>query len=248
MPKFDMSAAWDDTLVLLRSYSGLTWAIAAVFLFLPTLAVSWFGPTPIEPPAGATFDQIMLAMRENLRQVIPYQILVGLISAIGGVGILRLWLSRSGVSVGEALRFALTMAPTMIAVQVMLGLMIGFSALLLILPALYLWGRFAVVAPVVADRSERNPFAALGQGWALTKGNGWRIFLFLFLVALVTMIAAIIFGGVVAAVSGTNEGVGHIVSGFVEGGVAAVAGMVTLAVTAATYRQLAMRDAGDVFG
>src|SRR3546814_2410846 len=94
MPKVDMSAAWDDSLVLLRSYSGLTWAIAAVFLFLPTLAVSWFGPTPIEPPAGATFDQIMLATRENLEHAIPYQILVGLISAIGGVGILRLWLSR----------------------------------------------------------------------------------------------------------------------------------------------------------
>src|SRR3546814_225340 len=229
MPKFDMSAAWDDSLVLLRSYSGLTWAIAAVFLFLPTLAVSWFGPTPIEPPAGATFDQIMLATRENLEHAIPYQILVGLISAIGGVGILRLWLSRSGVSVGEALTFALMMAPTMLAIQIMLGLMIAAGALLLILPAFYLWGRFAVVAPVVADRSERNPITAFRQGWALTKDNGWRIFLFLFLVALVTMIVAMIFGGIIMAISGTNEGVGHIVSGLVEGGIAAVAGMVTLA-------------------
>src|SRR3546814_21177439 len=60
-------------------------------------------------------------------------------------------------SVGEALTFALMMAPTMIAIQIMLGLMIAAGALLLILPAFYLWGRFAVVAPVVADRSERHP-------------------------------------------------------------------------------------------
>src|SRR3546814_8000848 len=101
------------------------------------------------------------------------------------------------------------MAPTMIAIQIMLGLMIAAGALLLILPAFYLWGRFAVVAPVVADRSERNPITAFRQGWALTKDNGWRIFLFLFLVALVTMNVAMIFGGIIMAISGTNEGVGR---------------------------------------
>jgi hypothetical protein len=52
MPKFDMGAAWEDSMVLLRSHGALTWAIAAVFLFLPTLAVSWFGPTPIQPATG----------------------------------------------------------------------------------------------------------------------------------------------------------------------------------------------------
>src|SRR3546814_15702229 len=74
----------------------------------------------------------MLATREDLEHAIPYQILVGLISAIGGVGILRLWLSRSVVSVGEALPFALMMAPTMIAIQILLGLMIAAGALILL--------------------------------------------------------------------------------------------------------------------
>src|SRR3546814_12715755 len=115
----------------------------------------------------------MLATRENLEHAIPYQILVGLISAIGGVGILRLWLSRSGVSVGEALTFALMMAPTMIAIQIMLGLMIAAGALLLILPAFYLWGRFAVVAPVVADRSERSEERRVGEEWVSTCRSRW---------------------------------------------------------------------------
>src|SRR3546814_7462794 len=110
----------------------------------------------------------------------------------------------------------------------MLGLYVAVGTLLLMLSSFYRGGRCAVVWPVVAERSERNPITAFRQGWALTKDNGWRIFLFLFLVALVTMIVAMIFGGIIMAISGTNEGVGHIVSGLVEGGIAAVAGMVTL--------------------
>lgn len=248
MPKFDMGAAWEDSMLLLRSHSALTWAIAAVFLFLPTLAVSWFGPAPIQPATGATFEQIIAAMRANMMQAIPYQLLVALISAIGGIGILRLWLSRSGISVGEALTFALTMVPTMIAIQLMMVLIFGIGFVLLIVPGLYLWGRLAIVAPVVADRAQRNPFTAIQEGWGLTKGNGWRIFLFLFLVTLVIMVIALILGGIVAAIFGSGEGVGHILTGLVAGGVAAVSGMVTLAISAATYRQLAMRHSGDVFG
>lgn len=248
MPKFDMGAAWEDSMVLLRSHSALTWAIAAVFLFLPTLAVSWFGPTPIEPATGATFEQIITAMRANMMQALPYQLLVAVVAAIGGIGILRLWLSRSGVSVGEALTFALTMVPTVVAIQIVTGLVVGVGFVLLIVPGLYLWGRLAIVAPVVADRAERNPITAIQEGWALTKDNGWRIFLFLFLVTLVIMIIAGILGGIVAAAFGTGEGIGRIVTGLVAGGVAAVSGMVTLAIAAATYRQLAIRISGDVFG
>ena len=55
MPKFDMGAAWDDSLNLMKSHSALTGTIAAFFLFLPTLAVAWFGPQAVEPAAGADF-------------------------------------------------------------------------------------------------------------------------------------------------------------------------------------------------
>ena len=54
MAKFDMGAAWDDAIQLLKAHRPLTGTIAAVFLFLPALAVAWFGPAPIEPPAEAT--------------------------------------------------------------------------------------------------------------------------------------------------------------------------------------------------
>jgi len=271
MPKFDMGAAWEDSLVLLRSHSVLTGTIAAVFLFLPTLAVAWFGPVPIEPAAGATFDQMMMTFRESARQAVPYQLLVSVISAIGGVGILRLWLSRTSTSVGDALVFALKMIPTMIAIQLILGVGLGLIAVLAIMPGIaagggavgalllfvgallilgicaYLWGRLAVISPVVADRTLYNPVAAIQESWRLTKGNGWRIALFLFLVTLVIIIVALLLGGVIGAVVGTGDGIGRMLTGFVEGGVAAVGGIVSAAISAATYRQLALTGGNAIF-
>lgn len=248
MPKFDMGAAWDDATLLLRSYSALTLTIAAAFLFLPTLAVSWFGPSPIVPADSANMDQVMQAMRENFRQLMIYQLITGLIAAIGGVGILRLWLARTGTSVSEALSFALRMLPTMVAIQILSGLAFGLGFILLLLPGLYLFGRLALSSPIVADREVTNPIQAIRDSWALTEGNGWRIFLFLFLVGLVILIAALILGGLIGAAFGTESGVGLILSGLVEASFATIGGLVSLAVSAATYRQLSMGGSKDVFG
>lgn len=270
MVKFDMGAAWEDSVVLLKSHIALTGTIAAVFLFLPALAVAWFGPTPIEPPATATLDQVMTAFRESARQSLPYQLLVSLVGAIGGVGILRLWLARTGTSVGDALGFAIKMVPTVIAIQLIMVLAIGLMALVLILPGVaaggaagvvliviglllfiglcaYLWARFSTASPAIADRTLYNPIAALQVSWALTKNNGWRIFLFFFLVFVVILIGAALLGGIVYAAFGSAEGTGRILSGLVEAGVGAVGGLVSLAITAATYRQLAVRGGTDIF-
>ncbi|PKP97874.1 MAG: hypothetical protein CVT74_12755 [Alphaproteobacteria bacterium HGW-Alphaproteobacteria-13] len=270
MPKFDMGAAWEDSVVLLRSHSALTGTIAAVFLFLPTLAVSWFGPVPIQPAADASMQQVQAAFLESARAALPYQLLIALVGAIGGVGVLRLWLSRTGTSVGDALGFALRMIPTVVAVQILLGAALAIGALVLIMPGAalggpggilllivglvllvglcaYFWGRLALVSPVIADRGESNPLAAIRESLALTKGNGWQIFLFLFLVTLVVLIAAVLVGGVFAALGGTESGAARLLSGFVEAGVAAVGGLVSLAVTAAAYRQLAAPGRENVF-
>ena len=185
MVKFDMGAAWDDTLQLLKSHTALVGTIAGVFLFLPALAVAWFGPVPIEPAAGADFNQVMETFRESFRQMIPGQLAIALSALIGTAGILRLWLSRTGTSVGEALTFALMLFPTMLAIQILCGIAIGLGFILLLVPGLYLLGRLALVAPAVADRSLYNPFEAIRTSWDLTRGNGWAIFFFLFLVALV---------------------------------------------------------------
>lgn len=271
MPKFDMGAAWDDSMVLLKSHSALTGTIVAVFFFLPRLAVSWFGPVPIEPAADATFTEAVAAMSAGLRQIIPYELLIKTIGAIGAVGILRLWLSRVGISVGEALVFAIKMIPTIVAVQIILtlgmivigglavmpGMAAGSGAIGILLlmiglfvflgVAIYLSGRLALVSPAIADRSIYNPLTAIGDSWKLTQGNGWRVALYLVLVMLVMGIAFGLLVLVVGAVAGTGEGAGRLITGVAEGIAEAATGVVGVALTAAAYRQLAIHSGKDIF-
>ncbi len=242
MVKFDMGAAWDDTLQLLKSHTALVGTIAGVFLFLPALAVAWFGPVPIEPAAGADFNQVMETFRESFRQMIPGQLAIALSALIGTAGILRLWLSRTGTSVGEALTFALMLFPTMLAIQILCGIALGLGFILLLVPGLYLLGRLALVTPAVADRSLYNPFEAIRTSWELTRGNGWAIFFFLFLVALVIVIAALIIGGIVSVIAGNEPGFGRMLGGFIEAAFSAVGSLASIAVSAAAYRQLASSD------
>lgn len=246
MAKFDMGAAWDDSVSLLKSHTTLTGAIAAVFLFVPSLAIAWFGPTPIEA-RGGTLDQLLTAFRANALQFLPYQLVAAVFALVGTVAILRLWLSRSGTSVGEAIGFALRLLPTLIVLQILTGLILGMGFILLIIPGLYLIGRLALVSPVLADGGLYNPIEALAASWALTRGNGWSIFFFLFLVMIALGITMLILTGVVSLVAGSGPGIGHIISGFLEAALGAVASMVSLAISAAAYRQLAMPRSAGVF-
>ncbi|WP_374525041.1 hypothetical protein [Sphingopyxis sp.] len=247
MAKFDMGAAWEDSIALLKAHSALTGAIAAVFLFLPTLVVAWFGPAPAEPPAGATVDQILTIFQDNIRQVLPYQLGVALFALVGTVAILRLWLSRTGTSVGEAIGFAFRLLPTMIVVQILTGFILGLGFILLIVPGLYLIGRLALVSPVVADRGLYNPLEAIGESWNLTRDNGWSIFFFLFLVMIVVGITVGIVTLVVSAVVGAEPGAGRIISGFFESALGVAASMLSIAISTAAYRQLASGGDAGVF-
>lgn len=247
MPKFDMGAAWDDSLNLMKSHSALTGTIAAFFLFLPTLAVAWFGPPATEPAAGADFAQIMEVFQSNFRAFLPYQLAITLFTIVGTIAILRLWLARTGTSVGEALTFALMLFPTMVAIQILSGMMLGIGFLLLIIPGLYLIGRLALVAPAIADRGIYNPLTAIGESWRLTENNGWAIFFFLFLVGVVILIAALIVGGVVGIATSGGSDVARILEGLVEATFAAAGSFVSIAISAAAYRQLAASNMPKVF-
>lgn len=247
MAKFDMGAAWEDSVALLKAHSALTGTVAAVFFFLPALCVAWFGPAGVEPPANASFEQSMAIMRQNVAATLPYQIVAGLFAMVGSLTILRLWLSRTGLSVGEALRFAVLFFPALFLVQLLTGLAIGLGILLLIIPGLYLSGRFAVAAPALVDQSLRNPIEAIRRSWALTQGNGWAVFFFIFLVALVIFIVALLVVGVLGAIVGTAPGAGQMITGFFEAAVGAVGSLVSLAVSAAAYRQLAVQNGAGMF-
>ena len=61
------------------------------------------------------------------------------------------------------------------------------------------------------------------------------------------MIAALIIGGIVAVIFGSEPGIGRMLGGFVEAAFGAIGSLVSVAISAAAYRQLALRTSSDVF-
>lgn len=246
MAKFDMGAAWDDATTLVRAHLPLTGVLAGLFFFLPSMAVALLGPTPLAPPPNPTPDQMSALVFADLRQQAPWLLGLMIASTLGSVAVMRLWLARAGTSVGEALMFALTMIPTMIIIFLVQSLLFGIALILFIIPAFYLIGRFAAVYPALVDRNLKSPIAPLVESWQLTRGNGWRVALFVILFLVVLVIVSMIVAGV-TGLFGARGSFGYLIGSAINSAVSAGFGLLNTAVIAAVYRQLTVRTAEDVF-
>ncbi len=246
MAKFDMGAAWDDTTTLVKAYLPLTGVLAGIFFFLPGVALALLGPTPLTPPDGARPDQVMTMLMADIRQQLPWLLAISIASTLGSLAILRLWLARSGTSVGEALTFAFVMIPTLVAMFIIQSILFGFALLLLIIPAIYLIGRLAAVYPLIADRNLKNPLAALQGSWQLTRGNGWRVAFFVILFMIVLLIVTALAGSV-TSLFGDRGSIGHLLGSMINSAISAGFGLLNTAVLASIYRQFVTATSSDVF-
>lgn len=246
MVKFDMGAAWDDAMTLVRAHLPLTGVLAGLFFFLPGMAMALIGPTPLAPPTNVTPEQLSSMMIADMKQQLPWLLVIMVASTLGSVAILRLWLARAGTSVGEALAFALVMIPTMVVLFLIQSVLFAIALILLIVPAIYLLGRFSTVYPLLADRNLKNPIEALAGSWKLTRGNGWRIAFFVILFLVVLIVVSLILSGI-TAIFGARGSFGYLIGSAINSAVSAGFGLLNTAVIASIYRQLTVRSSGDVF-
>ncbi|NJS13976.1 MAG: hypothetical protein HC788_04360 [Sphingopyxis sp.] len=172
--------------------------------------------------------------------------LVALLSSFAAVTVMRLWLSPGGTSVGEALAFAASLIPVIVLLFIIQAISMGFAALLFILPALYLTGRWAPMLALLAAGETRGPIDALAKSWAMTRGNGWRIALMLFLVQLVVAIVTLILDST-GSLFGARGTIGHAVASVINAAMAALGALVAYALSAAVYRQLSSSNVARTF-
>ena len=238
MKKFDMSRAWDDAVELARSYAALTAPVVGTLVLLPAFAFAILGPVPIEPPADATLAELGAIIRAELTRSLPILLVIAFLSTLASVIVMRLWLAPRGTSVGEAIAMAVGLVPNMLALFLIEIFAFGLAAAALLLPAVYLTGRLAPSFAVLAAGDTRSPLAALEQSWAMTRGNGWRIALMLFLVQLVLMIVTMLVDGV-GGVFGARDSLGYALASLLSAALSAVAALIAFALNAAIYRQLA---------
>lgn len=243
--KFSYSAVWADASALLRSHAPLIATVAGVFLFLPALLVAYFLPQP-EP---VSFDRICQMWGEYLNANWHWLLINSLIGMTGSIAILLLIFSR-GVTVGGAIASALTLLPAYFLASLLSSLAIGFGFALLIVPGLYLVGRLGPLNSVVVAEGHRNPVAAIGRCWALTRGNGWAVLGLILIVALAAAIlvtvATTLLGIVFVLVAGQD--IGHLLILIVRAAGHAAMMTVLLVLGAAMYRALSGKDqagAGD---
>jgi membrane-anchored glycerophosphoryl diester phosphodiesterase (GDPDase) len=178
--------------------------------------------------------------------MLPWLVIVSVVSSVGGVAILRLWLAEESISVGEALTFALSLVPVIIVVYVLQGVAVGLAAMALLIPAFYVSGRLAPVLPLLAAGETRGPLNVLERAWAITKGNGWRIAAMLILVQIVLVLVSMLVEGA-GGLLGARGTLGGAIGAAANAVVAAAMALVTYAVSASVYRQLSYGSAVRTF-
>lgn len=262
--KFDMSAAWTEATRMLSANRQVLFVVGGVFFFLPSLAYALVfngqmagieAAQASDPDPEAMFQATLGVFRDYWWILVVTTI----IQWFGTLGLLVLLTDRTRPTVGEALRTGAALLLPYLGAQLLVSFLIG---LLLLLPfataasagmgaavlvglvalvaLVYLFTKFLLVSPVIAVERVRNPIAALGRSWRLSKGNSLRLFLFVFLLGVaflvVASVASMIAGLLFALAGGDVALVGDaIVSGVVN----ALFGVLFVAVLAAVHRQLA---------
>ena len=261
--KLDMGRAWNDAMALLRGNQQVVLIVAAVFFFLPNLALMLLMPeTMTQAETQVAGDADLGAAIETagvLYGKIWWQLtLISILSAIGMLGLLALLTDRARPTVGEALKTGIVCLLPYIGAQLLIGFIFvaivlvvlvvagaaGAAAgaivgLLAAVAAIYILTKFSLTVPVIVIEGVMNPVRALGRSWSLTKGNSVRLFLFFLLLLLAFIVIAIVIG-IAGAVVGFVAGEAATV--FVSALINALTNMagitLYLAVLAAVHRQL----------
>lgn len=267
--KLDMGRAWTLATGLIGANRDTIGAIAGLFFFLPSLITAIFvpelaNPQSAAPPSGADPDAAMQALMSQMTAVYAanWPLLLGVlvIQFVGSMSLLALLTDRGRPTVGEALGTGIKSIPAYLAAQIISSLGAGIAAgvpfgiiaavappavtviagLVLLIAIIYMFIKFALIAPVIAIEGERNPIAALKRSWQLTKGNSLRILLFLFLLMFTIGIIATLVSAVLTLIlSALGEPVATIGTNVVSGLVNALVTVIFLVVTVAIHRQLA---------
>jgi Membrane domain of glycerophosphoryl diester phosphodiesterase len=106
---------------------------------------------------------------------------------------------------GPSLRYGLSRLLPLMVAYIVLSIVIGISALFLLLPAIFLSVKWSVTfAAIVAERA--GPFRAMGRSWELTRGHWWRVFGTLLVVALISLVLYIaVFAGLGGAIATSDD-------------------------------------------
>lgn len=195
--KLSFTGVFADAGAMWRSERDVLLRVAAVFLFLPSLAAQLFLPVPDIAKAD-TREAMAEAIMAWFGTYGGWFVLELVVIAYGAGVLLVLLLERQRPTVREALVRGLRLLPGLLIAWTSVLMLVSLGSMLLIVVAFYVGGRLLLVGPVVVAEPGRGPFLALVDGIRLSAWRGWM----LAAVAIVTVVA----GQVAQLVPGTLIG------------------------------------------
>jgi hypothetical protein len=199
MPKkLDYRAVWTDARALLAAHKEAIAAIAGFFIFMSAWISAFLVPPLIFENLGNSNQAVVEISRyfeANWRVLVPTM----LVTIYGSLSLYVLMSGRRLEKVGDALGIAAALFfPYLLA-----SLLVGWATLagffLLIIPGLYLSGRFAILPAVVTQDAGDGINKSIIRTWRVTSNCGWAIlFLMLFVAVIVRIFAGVADTAIVA--------------------------------------------------
>jgi hypothetical protein len=199
MPKkLDYRAVWTDARALLAAHKEAIAAIAGFFIFMSAWISAFLVPPLIFENLGNSNQAVVEISRyfeANWRVLVPTM----LVTIYGSLSLYVLMSGRRLEKVGDALGIAAALfLPYLLA-----SLLVGWATLagffLLIIPGLYLSGRFAILPAVVTQGAGDGINKSIIRTWRVTSNCGWAIlFLMLFVAVIVRIFAGVADAAIVA--------------------------------------------------
>ncbi|MEO0589658.1 MAG: hypothetical protein AAFZ11_03750 [Pseudomonadota bacterium] len=269
---FDMNAAWERTVELIKDNLQLLAIVSAVFLLLPSVTIYLFMPNMIElSDPGADPDVVMAQLQENLVPLITAGLL-GMIVQFAGYGAMIALMGTKRPTVGEAIATGFKITPSAIGLFVVfllsyfLGAMVaviplaliagllgapalaGLAVIPVLLISVYVAARMSMSLPALVLEGTLNPVSATLRSYKLTHKKQWSILIFWVVLFALYMVIALLFSGGVGAIAALAGGgtVTALILGITNGVLGMVSGMIMCGLAVAIFQQLSGPDPDEV--
>lgn len=200
MPKtLNYRNVWTDARNMLAADKDAIVAIAGFFIFL-TAWVSGFLVPPLMIDTLENATTAIATLSRYFEANWPILLPSMMVTMYGSLSLYVLLSGRALAKVGDALGIAAALFVPYLLASVLVGWATLAGFFLLVIPGLYLSGRFALLPAVMAGDSRRGMNASVIRTWHVTHNCGWAILILMLFVALAVRIASGIVGGAVDAV------------------------------------------------
>ena len=133
-----------------------------------------------------------------------------LLTMFGSLALYVLLSGRPLAKVGDALAIAAAIFVPYLLASVLVGWATFAGILMLIIPGIYLAGRFAVLAAVISSEAGLGIAGSIRRTWEITNKCGWAILVLMLFVAVLVRLVSSIAGGAINAICTAIAGEGGI--------------------------------------